>query len=117
MTFRNADEYPVDIKRYNENWNEELVRSQLNPEQESTYETDFSSKWLFKRSDTAHRLQAGANGVTSQVFDGCRFKAKPGRFLRVTILAGKIRIIDLYQFINCKYIIQIMAVIFSPLHD
>ena len=90
VTFSNADEYPVDIKRYDENWNEELVRSRLNPAQESTHETDFSSKWLFKRSDTDHRLKARANGITSDVFTGCHYRAKPGRCLPVTILPGKI---------------------------
>ena len=89
VTFSNANKYPVDIKRYDDNWNEELVRSRLNPGQESTHETDFSSWWLLKTSDTARRLKARANGIISDVFTGCHYKAKRGRCLPVTILTGK----------------------------
>ena len=119
VTFRNSDEYSVDIKRYDENWNEELVRSRLKPEQESTHETDFRSKWLFKRSDTAHRLKAQANGVTSDVFTGCHFTAKPGRFLPVTILAGKTHFSTAKNLLNNEYITSYILVnmIIFPIPD
>ena len=88
VTFRNSGTHPVDIKTYDDGWNEEMVRQNLNPGEESPHETSFTQKWLFKRTDTGVRMKASANGVTSEVFAGCRYGAESGRLLPVTILGG-----------------------------
>ena len=86
--FHNFDTHPIDIIRYNQEWNENLVKSMLGPEEEYSHETYFTTKFFFKRSDTRERMMASANGVTSAVFEGCRFHAQAGRLLFVNISRG-----------------------------
>ena len=91
VSFRNLDNYPIEIITYDEDGNEKLVTSRLNPGDAETHETHFTQNWLFKRSETRKRLKAYANGVSSETFEGCRFKATKGRLLRVNISSGNKR--------------------------
>ena len=51
-----------------------------------TVETSFTHQWRFRRSDSKEYLKASGNGIMAQVFEGCRFLAKPNERLLVTIL-------------------------------
>ena len=86
--FHNSDKHPIDILQYDENWNEKIVKSKINPENEFTYETVYSQNFLFKRTNTEKRLKASSNGIVSDVFEGCRFDANPGRLVNVKISYG-----------------------------
>ena len=92
VAFLNLDNYPIDIITYDKDGNEKPVASRLNPGDVDTHETHFTQDWLFKRSDTRQRLKAYANGVSSETFEGCRFKANKGRLLRVNISRGNERL-------------------------
>ena len=70
---------------YNQEGNEELMRSELLPENEMTVETSFTHQWIFRRSDSKQYLKAQGNGMTAQIFEGCRFRARPNERLIVTI--------------------------------
>ena len=98
VKFHNSDRHPIDIKTYDREWNEGTLKSKLGPEEEFSHETYFTQNFLFKRSETKDRLKATANGVTSEVFEGCRFGAEPGRLLFVNIISGNIlpEIVDFY---------------------
>ena len=50
-----------------------------------TVETSFTHQWIFRRSDSKQYLKANGNGRTAQIFEGCRFQAKPNQRLIVTI--------------------------------
>ena len=86
--FHNLDEYSIDIIKYDERWNQNLIKSRLDPNDEYSHEAYFAQNFLFKRSDTKDRLKASANGVTSEVFEGCRYRADAGRLILVNILGG-----------------------------
>ena len=58
VQFINNGSYPVDIKKYDDNWNEEMIRPKLDAKGESSHETYFIQKWLFKRSNSGQRLKA-----------------------------------------------------------
>ena len=88
VKFHNSDKYPIDVLQYDENWNEKIVKSNINPENEFTYETVFLQNFLFKRADTDKRLKASSKGMISDVFEGCRFEAKQGRLINVNISYG-----------------------------
>ena len=88
VQFINMGSYPVDIKKYDDSWNEQMVRPKLDAKGESSHETYLAQKWLFKRSDSGQRMKAYVNGITSEVFAGCRFGAEPGRLLVVNICDG-----------------------------
>ena len=88
VSFRNSDKYPIDIMQYDQSWNEETVKLKTDPGQEFPYEAYFSQNFFFKRSDTDKRLKASSNGMTSEVFEGCRFEAKAGRLIYVEISNG-----------------------------
>ena len=92
VAFLNLDNYPIDIITYDKDGNERLVTPRLNPGDAYTHEAHFTQDWLFKRSDTRKRLKAYANGVSSESFEGCRFKANKGRLLRVNISSGNKRV-------------------------
>ena len=67
------------------------VRSDVNEKPkyyDHTLEVNFTQRFFFKRSDYDKRLKATANGVTSDVFQGCRYQAMKGRFLSVDITSG-----------------------------
>ena len=74
--------------QYDQNWNEETIKLKIDPGQEFPYEAYFSQNFFFKRSDTDKRLKASSNGMTSEVFEGCRFEAKAGRLIYVEISNG-----------------------------
>ena len=88
VTFLNLDKFPIDIKRYDENWKEKLVKSRVYPENQYAHEVFFRQYFFFERSDSNQSLQASANGVTADFFEGCRFKAEAGRPLTVRISRG-----------------------------
>ena len=82
------DKFPIDIKKYDENWNEKLVKSRVDPESEYAHEDFFRQFFFFERSDSNQSLPAFANGVTADFFEGCRFKAEAGIPLTVKISRG-----------------------------
>ena len=90
VKFHNSDELEIDIKMYDENLNEQILKYRVQPEDEYLYEAQFSQQFFFERSDTKRRLRAMANGITADVFEGCQFKAKEGRLLLVDIRGGNI---------------------------
>ena len=77
VTFHNTDQFPIDVLRYNQKGNEELMKSRLIPDNEMTVQTSFTLMWKFRRSDSKEYLKASGNGMIAQVFEGCRFQAKP----------------------------------------
>ena len=88
MCFHNLDNYDIDVKEYDSNWNEKLIKSRIRPGGEHTLEVNFTQSFFFRRSDYDKRLKATANGVISDVFQGCRYQAKKGRLLSVEISSG-----------------------------
>ena len=88
VRFLNLDNYEIDIKEYDNNWNEKTIKSRIPPGDDHTLEVNFTQRFFFKRSDYDKRLKATANGVTSDVFQGCRYQAMKGRFLSVDISSG-----------------------------
>ena len=82
------DKYDIDVKEYDINWNEKLIKSRIRPGGEYTLEVNFTQSFFFKRSDYDKRLKATANGVTSDVFQGSRYQAKRGRLLSVDVSSG-----------------------------
>ena len=66
------------------------MKQRLTPESEITLNTSFTRQWIFLRSETKDRLMATGNGVTAQIFDGCRFKANANQLIFVSISGGKI---------------------------
>jgi len=65
-----------------------MKRPGLSPENEVTFKTSFSHLWEFVRSNTSERLTVKGNGVTSIVFEGCNFNAKPNERITVYITKG-----------------------------
>ena len=61
------------------------MKSRLIPDNEMTVQTTFTRMWKFRRSDSKEYLKASGNGMIAQVFEGCRFQAKPNERLLVTI--------------------------------
>ena len=88
VRFHNLDNYEIDIKEYDNNWNEKIIKARIQPGDDHTLEVNFTQRFFFKRSDYDKRLKATANGVTSNVFQGCRYQAKEGRLLSVDIISG-----------------------------
>ena len=88
VRFHNLDDYEIDIKEYDNYWNEKIIKSRIPPGDDHTLEVNFTQRFFFKRSDYDKRLKATANGVTSDVFQGCRYQAMKGRFLSVDISSG-----------------------------
>ena len=86
VTFHNTDQFPIDVLLYNQEGNDELIKSRLRPDNEMTVETSFTHQWIFRRSDSKEYLKASGNGIMAQVFEGCRFLAKSNERLLVTIL-------------------------------
>ena len=75
---------------YDENLNEQLIKSRIEPEAEYSHEAYFDQNFVFKRSKSHQRLKANANGVTADVFEGCHFMAKQGRLILVNISGGNL---------------------------
>ena len=90
VKFHNADEFPIDISMYDENLNEQVIKSRIEPEAEYSHEAYFYQTFVFKRSENYQRLKANANGVTADVFEGCHFKAKQGRLILVYVSGGNL---------------------------
>ena len=90
--FHNSDNHRIDIKRHNEGMMIQLVKSNIDSEDEYTHEAKFGQNFFFKRSDFDKRLKASANGLTADIFEGCRFGAEEGRLIFVNISSGKILI-------------------------
>ena len=82
------DKYDIDVKEYDRNWDEQLIKSRITPGDDYTREVNFTQSFFFKRSDYDERLKATANGMTSNVFQGCRYQAKEGRLLSVDVFNG-----------------------------
>ena len=76
---------------YDENLNEQLIKSRIEPEAEYSHEAYFYQNFVFKRSENYQRLKANANGVTADVFEGCHFKAKQGRLILVYVSGGNLQ--------------------------
>ena len=68
----------------------QLVKSGIDPEDEYTHEAKFGQNFFFKRSDFDERLKASANGLTADIFEGCRFGAEEGRLIFVNVSGRKI---------------------------
>ena len=118
VTFRNSDRQEIDIIWYNEQGNEQLMESNLPPENERTFLTYFTHQWIFKRSGNKERLKATANGVSAQVFEGCRFMAKPDKRIQITISEGNKIVILIclfcikYLFIfRCNYVFVFLLIL------
>ena len=91
VTFRNDDGHPLDILRYDQSWNEEVVvKERLDPGIDFPHVAYFNQNFIFKRSDTKDRLKAFSNGVTAIVFEGCRFNMHAGTGSLVIISSGNI---------------------------
>ena len=91
VKFHNSDEmFEIDIKMFDENLNEQILKYRVEPKDEYLYEAHFSQQFFFEISGTKRRLRASANGITADVFEGCRFKAKEGGLLLVNIKRGNI---------------------------
>ena len=87
VTFHNSDVYPIDVKTFYPM--EQVMRKNILPDYEMTYSTSFTHMWTFVRSGTKERLTANRNGLTSHVFEGCKFGAKPNQRIVVYIYGGK----------------------------
>lgn len=74
---------------YDKSGNVKLAKSKVDPEDEYSHEAYFGQNFFFKRSATDKRLKASANGVTAELFEGCRFRAKEGRLTLVNVSDGK----------------------------
>ena len=68
----------------------QLVKARIDPEDEYTHEAKFGENFFFKRSGLDKRLKASANGLTADIFEGCRFLAEEGRLIFVNVSGGKI---------------------------
>ena len=101
VKFHNADEEPIDIKRYNENGNREEMYSRLGQGKGFSHQAYFTQNWLFLRSNTKERLNARANGVVAETFEGCRFKAEANKQINVNISGGS----KLFKLANPNLII------------
>ena len=108
VKFHNADVEPIDIKRYNENGNREEMYSRLDPGKGFSHQAYFTQNWLFLRSNTRDRLNARANGVVAETFEGCRFKAEANKQINVNISGGS----KLFKLANPKLIIICMKILF-----
>ena len=87
--FHNSDSYPIDIiflKSHERT--EQLYKSNLAPGENYVQEAYFNHQWMFKRTSSNHYLIAKANGIESDVFEGCQFEAKRNEYLVVTIFSG-----------------------------
>ena len=87
VTFRNSDVHPIDIKLLYPT--EQLMTSRLMPGKEVIKPANFNQGWKFLRSNTTETLMATGNGVTSKVFKGCKYKAKPNEIILLNIIRGK----------------------------
>lgn len=105
--FLNLDKFPIDIKRYDENWKEKLVKSRVYPENQYAHKVFFRQYFFFERSDSNQSLQASANEVTADFFEGCRFKAEAGRPLTVRISRG----IELILFFIIEVILKFRLIL------
>lgn len=95
VKFHNYDKYPIDIKKYDQGWNEQLVKANVQPGYEYSEEAFFSHNYYFVRSKTHERLNSSANDVTAILFEGCRFQAETGKLIIVNVLKG-------HKFISCR---------------
>ena len=100
VKFINSDEQPIDIKRYNENGNREEMYSRLGQGKGFTHQAYFTQNWLFLKSDTRERLNARANGVVAETFEGCRFKAEANKQINVNISGGTKIILSSKRYLN-----------------
>ena len=97
---------------YDGNWNEKVIKLKIEPKDEYSHEAYFTQNFIFKRSGTGKRLTANANGVTSQVFEGCRFKAEKYRIILVDISGGTLINKNRFSVFNNKgYKIKCMLII------
>ena len=87
VTFHNSDIHPIDVKTFYPI--EEVMRQNLSSENEITVSTSFTHLWTFVISGTKERLTVNRNGLTSHVFEGCKFGAKPNQRIIVYIYGGK----------------------------
>ena len=89
VKFHNLDSYRIDIKRYDKNMMIQLVKSRIEPDGEYTHVAKFGQNFFSKRSDADKRLKVSANGITADIFEGCRFGAEEGRLIYVNVSSGK----------------------------
>ena len=66
----------MDIIWKNKDGTEKTITS-LAPGELYSVLTYFTREWIFKRSSSNDLMYAEANGIKSQFFEGCRFKASP----------------------------------------
>ena len=89
VKFHNLDQYQIDIKMYDKSGNIKVAKSKVDPGYEYSHEAYFGQNFFFKRSATDKQLKASANGVTAELFEGCRFMAMGGRLMLVNVSDGK----------------------------
>ena len=94
VTFQNNDIHPIDIKLYDQEGNIKVMKSKLMPGAEKTFTTYFTHEWIFTRSDTVKQLKANRGKITSQIFEGCHFKADVNERITVFISEGKGKVKD-----------------------
>ena len=89
VKFHNSDKFPIDITTFDDSGNEQLlVKRRINPGDHYSHKAFFIQEFFFTRSNTKQSLQASANGVTADDFEGCRFKAEKSKPILVEIYRG-----------------------------
>ena len=100
VIFLNSYVNPIDIVWINHDGNEVTLKSNLAPGAKHAFETYFTHQWLFKLSSAKESLIATSNGVTGEIFEGCRFKMKPNQQNVVTISKGNLSLSLMSLFLS-----------------